>query len=95
MSKHRPVGNEEWSMSSAQNSLTQPEQRSETFRKITTLGRMTESIAKELNDSGRAHIVRTATLDRKGQNTVREDQITSGREKPTAMFTKSTHCLPA
>src|SRR5215831_18302297 len=51
MSKHRPVGNEEWSMSSAQNSLAQPEQRSETFRKVTTLGRMTESIAKELNES--------------------------------------------
>ena len=49
----RPVGNEEPDMSSAENSLTEPEERPETgsFRKITTLGRMTESIAKELIES--------------------------------------------
>ena len=47
----RPVGNEEPDMSSAENSLTEPEERPGTgsFRKITTLGR-TESIAKELNE---------------------------------------------
>ena len=40
-------------MSSVQNSLTQPEERPETrsFRKVTTLGRMAEWIAKELNES--------------------------------------------
>ena len=49
----RPVGNEESDMSSTENSLTEPEERPETgsFRKITTLGRMTESIAKELIES--------------------------------------------
>ena len=40
-------------MSSDQNSLTQPEGRSESrsVRKVTTHGRMTESILKELNES--------------------------------------------
>ena len=40
-------------MNSAQNSLAQPEERPESrsFRTGTTLGRMTESIAKELNES--------------------------------------------
>jgi len=40
-------------MSSAENSLTEPEEWPETGRlgKITTLGRMTESIAKELIES--------------------------------------------
>ena len=39
-------------MSLAQDSLTQPEERPETpLRKVTTLDRMTESIAKELNES--------------------------------------------
>ena len=49
----RPVGNEESDMSSTENSLTEPEERPETgsFRKITTLGWMTESIAKELIES--------------------------------------------
>jgi len=49
----RPVGNEESDMSSAENSLTEPEEWPETgrFGKITTLGRMTESIAKELIES--------------------------------------------
>ena len=49
----RPVGNEESDMSSVENSLMEPEDRPETgsFRKITTLGRMTESIAKELIES--------------------------------------------
>ena len=49
----RPLGNEGSDMSSAENSLTEPEERPETgsFRKITTLGRMTESIAKELIES--------------------------------------------
>jgi len=39
-------------MSSVQNSLTQPEERPETrsFCKLTTLGRMAESIAKELDE---------------------------------------------
>ena len=40
-------------MNSAQNSLTQPEEwpESRSFRKGTTLGRMAESIAKQLNES--------------------------------------------
>jgi len=39
-------------MSSAQDSLTQPDERPETrsSREVTTLGRMTQSIAKELNE---------------------------------------------
>jgi hypothetical protein len=38
---------------SSQDSLTEPEERPESrsFRKVMTLGRMTESIAKELNES--------------------------------------------
>jgi len=49
----RLVGNEESDMSSAENSSTEPEERPEasSFPKITTLGRMTKSIAKELNES--------------------------------------------
>jgi len=49
---HRLVGNGEWDMSSAQNSSTQPEERPESrsLRKVTTLRRMTEPIAKELNE---------------------------------------------
>jgi hypothetical protein len=40
-------------MNSAQNSLPQPEERSESpsLHKVTTLGRMTESILPELNES--------------------------------------------
>ena len=59
----RPVGNEESDMSSAENSLTEPEERPETgsFRKITTLGRMTESIAKELNECLCAIVINSST----------------------------------
>ena len=40
-------------MNSAQNSLSQPEEQpgSPSLHKVTTLGRMTESILKELNES--------------------------------------------
>ena len=43
------MGNEEWDMNSAQNSLGQ---RPESFslRKVPTFGRMTQPIAKELNE---------------------------------------------
>ena len=59
----RPVGNEEPDMSSAENSLTEPEERPETgsFRKITTLGRMTESIAKELIESLSGVVINAST----------------------------------
>jgi len=59
----RPVGNEESDMSSAENSLTEPEERPETgsFSKITTLGRMTESIAKELNESLSGVVINAST----------------------------------
>ena len=50
-------------MSSAENSLTEPEERPETgsFRKMTTLGRMTESIAKELNESLSGVVINAST----------------------------------
>ena len=59
----RPVGNEESDMSSAENSLTEPEERPETgsFRKITTLGRMTKSVAKELNESLSGVVINAST----------------------------------
>jgi len=46
------MGNEEWDMTSAQNSLPQPGERPESLflRKVTSLGRMTEPIAKDLNE---------------------------------------------
>ena len=52
--QYRPlVGNEESDMSSAENSLAEPEEQPETgsLRKITTSGRMTQAMAKELNES--------------------------------------------
>jgi len=50
-------------MSSAENSLTEPEERPETgsFRKITTLGRMTKSVAKELNESLSGVVINVST----------------------------------
>ena len=59
----RPLGNEGSDMSSAENSLTEPEERPETgsFRKITTLGWMTESIAKELNECLCAIVINSST----------------------------------
>ena len=50
-------------MNSAQNSLAQPEERPESrsFRTGTTLGRMTESIAKELNESLCGVIINAST----------------------------------
>jgi hypothetical protein len=47
-------------MRSAQNSLPQPQERPKS-RKLTTLGRMTESIAKELNESLCCVIVNAST----------------------------------
>lgn len=47
----RLLEKEEWGMSSAQNSLEKPaEPPSRSLRKGTTFGRMTEPIAKELNE---------------------------------------------
>ena len=62
----RPVGNEEPDMSSAENSLTEPEERPETgsFCKITTLGGMTESIAKELIESLSGVVINASTCMR-------------------------------
>jgi len=59
----RLVGNEESDMSSAENSLTEPEERPETgsFRNITMLGRMTDSIATELNESLSGVIINAST----------------------------------
>ena len=50
-------------MTSAQNSLAQPEERPESrsLRKGTTLGRMTESIAKELNEYLCAVVINAST----------------------------------
>ena len=47
-------------MTSAQNSLPQTEERPES-RKVPTLGRMTESIAKELNESLCCVIINAST----------------------------------
>jgi len=49
---HRLLGNEEWDTSSTKNSLT---------RKVTTLGLMTEPIAKELNESLCGVIINAST----------------------------------
>jgi len=59
----RLVGNEESDMSSAENSLKEPEEQPETgsFRKITVLGQMTESIAKELNESLSGIVINAST----------------------------------
>ena len=59
----RLVGNEGSDMSSAENSSTEPEERPETdsFHKITTLDRMTESIAKELNESLSGVVINAST----------------------------------
>ena len=59
----RLVGNEESDMSSAENSLKEPEEQPETgsFLKITVLGQMTESIAKELNESLSGVIINAST----------------------------------
>ena len=80
----RPVGNEESDMSSAENSLTEPEERPETgsFRKITTLGRMTESIAKELIESLSGVVINASTCLRmleKDPPTVEGARETAGR----------------
>jgi hypothetical protein len=50
-------------MSSDQDSLTQPEEQPETrsFREVTTLGRMAESIAKELNESLSGVVINAST----------------------------------
>jgi hypothetical protein len=50
-------------MSPAQNSSTQPEERPKScsLRKVTTLGGMTESIAKELNECLCAIVVNAST----------------------------------
>ena len=50
-------------MSSAENSMTEPEEQPETgsSRKITTLGRITESIAKELNESLTGVVINAST----------------------------------
>jgi hypothetical protein len=50
-------------MNSAQNSSAQPEERPESgsSRRVTTLGRMTESIAKELNESLCVVVVNAST----------------------------------
>jgi len=46
------VGNEEWDMNSAHDSFTQPGERPESLssRKVAMPGRITEPIAKELNE---------------------------------------------
>jgi len=53
-------------MKSAQNSLAQPEERPESrsLRKGTTLGRMIESIAKELNESLCGAVISASTCRR-------------------------------
>ena len=43
------------------NSLTQPEEGSGSLRKVTTLGRLTESIAKELNESLSGVVINAGT----------------------------------
>jgi len=50
-------------MRSTKNSLTQPEERPEScsLRKVTNLGQMTESIAKELNESLCGVIINAST----------------------------------
>jgi C4-dicarboxylate-specific signal transduction histidine kinase len=57
------MGNEELDMRSAQNSLTQRQERPEScsLRKVTGLGRMTEPIAKELNECLCAIVVNAST----------------------------------
>ena len=56
-------GSEEWVVSPAPNSLTQPEERSGSgsLREVTTLGRLTESIAKELNESLSGVVINAGT----------------------------------